>query len=115
MREYPTAYVIPLGAGQRSDPEANRLVEWLLINGIEVAAAGRRTITYGRQTFEEGSYVVWMDQAHRGLADTALGIGDDVSGQIGVALRAARGLEPRLPVGRRRAPRSRRRASFTRE
>ena len=37
MREYPTAYVIPLGAGQRSDAEANRLVDWLLGNGIEVS------------------------------------------------------------------------------
>ncbi len=33
MREYPEAYVIPLGQGQRSDPEANRLVEWLMFNG----------------------------------------------------------------------------------
>ena len=30
MHEYPTAYIIPMGAGQRSDPEANRLVEWML-------------------------------------------------------------------------------------
>ena len=36
MLEYPEAYVIPRGAGQRSDPEANRLVEWMLFNGIEV-------------------------------------------------------------------------------
>ena len=28
--EYPMAYVIPIGAGQRSDAEANRLVDWLL-------------------------------------------------------------------------------------
>ena len=38
MLEYPTAYVIPLGDGQRSDAEANRLVEWLLFNDIEVDA-----------------------------------------------------------------------------
>ena len=36
MREYPKGYVIPLGNGQRSDPEANRLVDWLLENGIQV-------------------------------------------------------------------------------
>ena len=36
MHEFPTAYVIPVGAGQRSNPEANRLVQWLLFNGIEV-------------------------------------------------------------------------------
>jgi Zinc carboxypeptidase len=82
MHEYPTAYVIPMGAGQRSDAEANRLVEWLLTNGIEVSQL-RRPATFGSQTFAEGSYVVWMDQAHRGLADTALGIGVDVSSAIG--------------------------------
>ena len=37
-----TAYVIPVGAGQRSDAEANRLVEWLLDNGIEVGQTEAR-------------------------------------------------------------------------
>ena len=46
MVEYPTAFVIPVGAGQRSDAEANRLVGWLLENQVEVqrlTAAGERT------------------------------------------------------------------------
>jgi hypothetical protein len=82
MREYPEAYVIPLGAGQRSNPEANRLVEWLLFNGIKVSEL-TESAAFNGQTFEQGSYVVWMQQAHRGLAETALGIGDDVSDSIG--------------------------------
>jgi hypothetical protein len=82
MREYPKAYVIPLGTGQRSDPEANRLVDWLLTNGIQVDELKQET-TYDGQTFEKGSYVVWMTQAHRGLADTALSIGTNISGLIG--------------------------------
>jgi hypothetical protein len=81
MHEYPTAYVIPLGAGQRSNPEANRLVDWLLFNGIEVSEL-KQPASFNGQTFELGSYVVWMQQAHRGLAETALGIGDDVSSSI---------------------------------
>jgi hypothetical protein len=81
MREYPLAYVIPLGNGQRSDPEANRLVDWLLTNGIQVDEMKQDT-TYEGTTFEKGSYVVWMTQAHRGLADTALSIGTNVSGLI---------------------------------
>src|SRR5262245_53551703 len=81
MREYPSAYVIPLGEGQRSDPEANRLVDWLLSNGIIVDELKQAT-TFGGKTFEKGSYVVWMTQAHRGLADTALSVGLDVSSQI---------------------------------
>ncbi len=64
--------------------------------------ARSRATTFGGQTFDKGSYVVWMTQAHRGLADTALGIGDDISALDQPALRAARRLEPRLPVGRRR-------------
>jgi hypothetical protein len=81
MREYPLAYVIPLGTGQRSDPEANRLVDWLLTNNIQVDEMKQDT-TYEGTTFERGSYVVWMTQAHRGLADTALSVGTDVSGLI---------------------------------
>ena len=82
MHEYPTAFVIPRGVGQRSDPEANRLVSWLLFNGIEVSRL-EKDYTFDSQTFATGSYVVWMDQAHRGLADTALDIGVDVSSNIG--------------------------------
>jgi Zinc carboxypeptidase len=81
MHEYPTAYVIPLGPGQRSDAEANRLVEWLLRNGVEVSELKQQT-SFGEQTFDTGSYVVWMAQPHRGLAETALSIGDDVSSRI---------------------------------
>jgi hypothetical protein len=81
MREYPKAYVIPLGSGQRSDPEANRLVDWLLTNNIQVDEMKQDT-TYNGTTFAKGSYVVWMTQAHRGLADTALSIGTDISGLI---------------------------------
>ncbi|HYX89293.1 MAG TPA: hypothetical protein VE753_07980 [Gaiellaceae bacterium] len=83
MHEYPTAFVIPRGLGQGSDPEANRLVRWLLFNGIEVSRL-QKDDRFGSQTFPAGSYVVWMNQAHRGLADTALDIGVDVSSQIGV-------------------------------
>jgi hypothetical protein len=83
MLGYPQAYVIPLGEGQRSDPEANRLVQWLLLNGIEVEALKKDT-TVGSRRFPSGSYVVFMDQPHRGLADTALGIGVDVTPRINV-------------------------------
>ena len=83
MHEYPTAYVIPLGGGQRSDAEANHLAQWLLDNGIEVTQLNKAA-TFGSQQFGQGSYVVWMDQAHRGLIETTLSIGDDVSSQIGV-------------------------------
>ncbi|HET8758875.1 MAG TPA: M14 family zinc carboxypeptidase [Solirubrobacteraceae bacterium] len=81
MQDYPQAYVIPFGAGQRSDAEANRLVEWLLFNDIEVDRL-ERDYKFNGTTYEEGSYVVWMTQPRRGLADTALSIGVDISPRI---------------------------------
>ena len=78
MLDYPQAYVIPVGEGQRSDAEANRLVEWLLFNDIEVDEL-ERDYRFGSQTFEKGSYVVFMAQPRRGLADTALSLGVDIS------------------------------------
>ena len=83
MTDYPQAYVIPRGAGQRSDAEANRLVEFLLFNDIEVHEI-TSDYRFGGQTFEDGSYVVFMAQPRRGLADTALSLGTDISAQISV-------------------------------
>jgi hypothetical protein len=86
MVEYPEAFVIPFeggepGGAQRSDAEANRMVQWLLDNAIEVHRA-TAPITWDGQTFPADSYVVWMDQAFRGLAYTALSAGQDVSDRI---------------------------------
>ena len=99
MREYPKGYLIPLGTGQRSDPEANRLVDWLLTNGIIVEEL-KQAETFDGKTYGKGSYVVWMTQAHRGLADTALSVGDGHLEPDRAALRPARGVEPWLSVGR---------------
>ena len=104
MTEYPKAYVIPLGKGQRSDAEANRLVEWLLENGIEVGQKQVRLHVW-RAEFDQGTYVVGMTQAHRGLADTALGIGNDISALITLYAPPG-GVEPRLSVGCRHGRRS---------
>ena len=83
MVDYPQAYVIPRGSEQRSDAEANRLVEWLLFNDIEVHEI-TSDYAYGGKTYEEDSYVVFMAQPRRGLADTALTLGTDISQQISV-------------------------------
>ena len=83
MLDYPTAYVIPRGPGQRSDAEATRLVDWLLFNDVKVTEL-KMDYAFEGQTFAKGSYVVWMNQARRGLADTALRIGVDVSPRIDI-------------------------------
>jgi Zinc carboxypeptidase len=77
MTDYPRAHVIPVGRGQRSDAEAKRLVEFLLANDIEVTRLRRNY-----RSFKRGSYVVWLDQALRGLANTMLSVGDDISDRV---------------------------------
>jgi Zinc carboxypeptidase len=85
MVEYPKAFLIPFdgttGSVQRSDAEANRMVQWLLDNGITVERT-RTDLTWGGQFFPKRSYVVWMDQPFRGLAYTALAAGQDISSRI---------------------------------
>jgi Zinc carboxypeptidase len=81
MTEYPRAHLIPVGEGQRSDAEARRLVEFLLANSIEVTTL-RRNYKFEGRRYSEGSYVVWMDQALRGLANTMLSVGDDISDRV---------------------------------
>ncbi|HJV03981.1 MAG TPA: M14 family zinc carboxypeptidase [Actinomycetota bacterium] len=86
MVEYPEAFVIPFDGGapggtQRSDAEANRMVRWLLDNGIEVHRA-TAPFTWEGRPYPVNSYVVWMDQAMRGLAYTALSAGQDISDRI---------------------------------
>ncbi|MBC6467309.1 M14 family zinc carboxypeptidase [Actinomadura alba] len=81
MVEYPEAYVIPFGSGQRSDAEASRLAKWLLDNGVEVRAA-TRAFSWDGKKYGKGSYVVSMKQAFRGLAFTVLDAGQDISDRI---------------------------------
>ena len=81
MTDYPRAHVIPVGNGQRSDAEAKRLVDFLLDNDIEVSRL-RRDYRFAGQVFEAGSYVVRTDQALRGLANTMLDVGDDISDRV---------------------------------
>lgn len=82
LTDYPRAYVIPVGTGQRSAPAAARLVDHLLDNGVEVTAA-RRPVTVGGTTHPAGSYVVDLRQARRGVAGVILGPGTDISTRVG--------------------------------
>ncbi|MFC6233846.1 M14 family metallopeptidase [Leucobacter soli] len=74
----PRAYVIPLGDDQRSDSDANRLVQRLLDVGLEVGTLNADTTVDGK-TYAKGSYVVDMHQPLRGLANSLLDLGEDIS------------------------------------
>src|SRR2546428_13162239 len=68
MVPYPKAYVIPQnGGGQRSNGEANPMVQWLLDHGIQVAKT-TANFTGGTKTFPGGSYVVVVEPNPPGLA-----------------------------------------------
>ncbi|WP_157519783.1 M14 family zinc carboxypeptidase [Nocardioides dokdonensis] len=77
----PRAYVIPVGKGQRSARDATSLVEQLLMHEIEVATLDAAT-TVGGTTYPAGSYVVDMHQPLRGLANSLLDLGDDISSKV---------------------------------
>jgi Zinc carboxypeptidase len=78
LQDYPRAYVIPAGSAQRSETAAARLVQFLLDNDVQVLRAWRPVRVDG-VLYGAGSYVVDMYQAKRGLANTILDAGRDVS------------------------------------
>ncbi len=79
VKEFPAAWVIPAEAPfQLSSHQAARLVDFLLFNDVEVEQASG-AFTMGGVTYPAGTYVVWMDQPKRGLANTILEDGLDLS------------------------------------
>ncbi|MGB5844679.1 MAG: hypothetical protein WBG94_09565, partial [Anaerolineales bacterium] len=84
VQEFPAAYVIPAGQPfQQSSHQAARLVDFLLFNDVEVEQASQSFKLAGT-TYPKGTYIVWMDQPKRGLANTILGAGPDLSAVPGL-------------------------------
>lgn len=79
--EFPRAYVIPAGAGQRSAPAAARLVDHLVDHDVRVTRAEREFSLAGRR-YPAGSYLVDMHQPKRGLANVLLEAGRDISALV---------------------------------
>jgi len=79
IQDFPAAYVIPSGTPlQISSHQAARLVDFLLFNDVQVEQANQAFMLDG-VTYPKGSYIVWLDQPKRGLANTILGAGLDLS------------------------------------
>ncbi|GAA3958224.1 M14 family zinc carboxypeptidase [Actinoplanes auranticolor] len=76
--EFPRAYVIPVGAGQRSAPAAARLVDHLVAHDVRVTKA-RRAFSLNGRRYPAASYLVDMHQPKRGLANVLLEAGRDIS------------------------------------
>ncbi|WP_309117478.1 M14 family zinc carboxypeptidase [Saccharothrix sp.] len=81
--EFPRAYVIPVGADQRSGPAAARLVDHLVANDVRVSRADR-PFELGGRSYPAGSYVVDMHQPKRALANVMLEAGRDLSADVPV-------------------------------
>jgi len=77
--EFPAAYVIPSETPLQQNPhQAARLVDFLLFNDVQVEQATRDFALDGVD-YLSGDYVVWMNQPKRGLANTILWDGWDIS------------------------------------
>ncbi|GHH33662.1 M14 family zinc carboxypeptidase [Streptomyces candidus] len=81
--EFPRAYVIPAGRGQRSAVAAARLVDHLVANDVKVERA-LHAFRAGGTWYPAGSYVVDMSQPKRGMANVVLAEGRDISGDVSV-------------------------------
>ena len=79
VQEFPAAYIIPSDVPfQLSSHQAARLVDFLIFNDVEVEQASQSFMLDGT-TYLKGTYIVWMDQPKRGLANTILSAGPDLS------------------------------------
>jgi hypothetical protein len=77
--EFPAAYVIPADEPFQISPHAPaRLVEFLLYNDVQVEQASQSFILDNVE-YPAGTYVVWLNQPKRGLANTILSEGIDLS------------------------------------
>ena len=83
--DFPKAYVIPQGELQQSPEEAKYLVDFLLANDVQVDQASR-AFTLDGVEYPKGTYVVWMEQPKRGLANTILWAGWDISYDPGLTM-----------------------------
>lgn len=77
--DFPTAYVIPAQTPLQKNPHAcAEMINYLITHGVEVEKA-RKRFTIEGIIYPEHTYVVWMDQPKRSLANTILENGPDLS------------------------------------
>ena len=79
IQEFPAAYVIPADAPFQISPhQPARLIDFLLFNDVQVEQASQ-TFSLEGVDYPKGTYIVWMDQPKRGLANMILDAGPDLS------------------------------------
>jgi hypothetical protein len=89
IQEFPEAYVIALSPPlQQSAQQPHMLIDFLLANDIQVEKA-LHAFDLDNITYPRGTCVVWMDQPKRGLANTILSSGVDLSAIEGLSFYSA--------------------------
>jgi len=84
IQEFPAAYVIPADAPLQLSPhQPARLVDFLLFNDVQVEQASQ-AFTLDGVDYPKGTYIVWMDQPKRGMANAILEDGWDLSDIAGL-------------------------------
>lgn len=84
LKEFPTAFIIPREEPLQSNPvQMAELIDFLIFNGVEVEKA-EIDFSVGETHYPAGTYVVWLDQPKRSLANIILEDGMDVSGLTGI-------------------------------
>ncbi len=78
---FPRSYVIPAGTAQRSAPAAKRLVDLLINSGGRVTQA-KAAFTANGKTYAAGTYILDMHQPKRGLVNSLLEPGIDLTDRV---------------------------------
>ena len=78
---FPRSYVIPTGSGQHSETAAARLVDLLISSGGRVWRA-KKNFTADGKSYRAGSYVIDMHQPKRGLVNSLLEPGLDITDRV---------------------------------
>jgi len=79
IQEFPAAYVIPADAPFQVSPhQPARLIDFLIFNDVQVEQASQ-SFYLNEIEYPKGTYIVWLDQPKRGLANVYLSDGLDLS------------------------------------
>ena len=79
IQEFPAAYVIPANPPFQVSPhQPARLIDFLLFNDVQVEQSSQSFMLDGVE-YPKGTYIVWLDQPKRGLANVILDDGLDLS------------------------------------
>jgi len=79
IQDFPAAYVIPADEPFQVSPhQPARLIDFLLFNDVQVEQASQ-AFTLDGVEYPKGTYIVWLDQPKRGLANVILDAGLDLS------------------------------------